>query len=225
MGTIIGWVLLLGPLLKSLLTKLVPWVARKFGGGLKTITGAGGTVLAGEAIGSTVTKVGVLGAILSVISRIWAWLGRFPTWLKGIFATGGALGFLKPFFEFLVHFAKTPVLLFLSLVVSAFFPTIVEKIFLVVGALALKIFLFIFKLGKKAFIGAVGQEGGAVDEFRQWVLGSFDELPQPMIDIMGYLHLVEDLGMIFTTVALLAVVSAFRVVYGGVFVKSGSPLV
>lgn len=214
MFTVIGWIIMLAPIIKSLLTKLIPWIARKFGGGFKSILGNGGVLVVGESIGSTVTKVGIGGTIVATLAKIWAWLGRFPGWLKSLFAAGGMLGFIRPFLEFLVHFAKTPVLLFFSLVLSAFFPTILEKIFLVFGAVALKIFLFFFKIGKKAFLASVAQEGGAVDEFRQAVLGSFDELPQPMLDVMGYLHFIEDLGMIIATVSLLAVVSAFRVVYG-----------
>lgn len=227
MESVIGWILLLAPLIKPFFTRFIPWVGAKIGLGGKALIGAGGTVAAGEAIGSAVTKVGALGAIVTVLARIWSWLGKFPLWLKGLFEVGGILYFIRPFCTFLVGFARTPILLFIGLVTSAFFPTVIEKIFMIFGALALKIFLFIFKLGKKAFLGAVNSSdgGGQLDEFRDAILGSFDELPQPLIDVMGYLHLIEDLGMILATVTLLAVVSAFKVVYGGFFVKSGSPLV
>ena len=89
-----------------------------------------------------------------------------------------------------------------------------------VGAVSLKIFLFFFKIGKNIVTGAIhtaGENGGdALDEFRDMILGSFDELPPCMIQTMGYLHLVEDLGIFMTTMSILIIVSVFRMVYGRV---------
>lgn len=186
MGAVIGWVITLAPLIWVVLKKAVPWFLTRYAGKL---------------------------AFLSIIT---GFLSRIPTFLKGLFAGGGALYFFRPVFEFIIGIFKYPILLFMTLVISSFFPTILEKLFLVVGSVCLKIFLFFFKIGKKAFMGAVQNSdgGGVVDEFRDAVLGSFDELPQCMVQTMGYIHLIEDLGMIVTTAALLAIVSAFRIVYG-----------
>lgn len=224
MATIIGWGLILFPLIKALLIKVIPKLIARFRGVGRNLTGnaaglGGSTILLGDlALGEAIKNGGALGAIFFILTRIWGWLGRFPAFLKTLFASGGALYFLRPALEFIVGLFKTPILVFLSLVTSAFFPTILEKVFLVTGAVCLKIFLLFFKIGKKAFLGAVnnieGGGGGVVDEFREAVLGSFDVLPQCMIQTMGYIHFIEDLGMIVTTAALLAIVSAFRVVYG-----------
>lgn len=78
----------------------------------------------------------------------------------------------------------------------------------------------IFKIGKAAFLGAAGPgTGGAIDQFREAILGSFDDLPVCMVQVMGYIHFIEDLGIIVSTVTLLVVVSVFRVVYGNFITK------
>ena len=62
---------------------------------------------------------------------------------------------------------------------------------------------------------SAGSDGGnAIDEFRDAILGSFDEFPPCMIQTMGYLHLVEDLGIVFTCISVLVIVSVFKTVYG-----------
>lgn len=212
MATAIGWILTLGPVLLAIFKKVLPKLLPKIG----------------TLINALLAKGGVFAIVVGLVTKIWGWLSRFPLFLKGLFGAGGLLFFVRPFLEFLLKMFKTPILLGIALVVSSIFPTFIEKIFLVVGAVALRIFIWIFKLGKGVFVGALNQAGSggspALDEFRDSVLGSFDELPPCMVDVMGYLHLVEDLGLILTTAMLLALVSLFRIVYGGLFVKSGSPL-
>lgn len=220
MSAVIGWILVLAPFLKELLTKLIPKIISRFRGIGRKLTGnaeglGGGGMFVGMSLSQVLNKNGVIGAIFFILVKVWEWLKGFPGFLKGFFEVGGALYFLRPLLEFMIGLAKTPILLALSLVVSSLFPTILEKIFLIVGSVTLRIVLFFFKIGKKAFLGAVNNGGdGIVDEFRDSILGSFDELPDCMIQVMGYMHLVEDLGLIITTASLLAIVSAFRVVYG-----------
>lgn len=223
MLTAISWIVLLAPIIKALITKVLPKLFARIRGVGGKLTGnaeglGGGALVLGDlALGESLKQTGAIGAVLLMLTRIWGWLGRFPAFLKGLFAEGGALGFLRPLLEFIVGMFKTPVLMFFSLVVSSMFPTILEKIFLVVGAVGMKIFLYFFKIGKTVFtstLESAGGEGGVVDEFRDAVLGSFDELPPCMINVMGYLHVIEDLGMIVTTATLILLVSVFRVVYG-----------
>ena len=212
MATVLGWILMLAPLALPLLKKVLPKILGKFGGLM-------GGLMGGSAVGGTVAKAGILATIVGFLGSIVSWLKRFPAWLKPLFATGGSLYFIRAIVMYLLNIVKTPVLLGIMLVTSAIFPTFVEKIFLVVGAVCLRIFLWFFKMGKGVLLGALGSAGSggdsALDEFRDTVLGSFDELPPCMVDIMGYLHLVEDLGLIVTTAAILALVSVFRIVYGG----------
>lgn len=223
MLTAISWIVLLAPIIKALITKVLPKLFSKLRGVGGKLTGnaeglGGGTLVLGDlALGESIRQTGAIGAVLLILTRIWNWLGRFPTFLKGLFDAGGVLGFLRPLLEFIVGMFKTPVLVFFSLVISSFFPTILEKVFLVVGAVCMKIFLYFFKIGKNVFTSALedaGGQGGVVDEFREAVLGSFDDLPPCMVNVMGYLHLLEDLGMIVTTATLILLVSVFRVVYG-----------
>lgn len=223
MMTVITWLLFLAPVIKALITKVIPKLISRFRGVGGKLTGnaeglgAGGWIAADLALGDTFRKTGAIGAILLVITRIWGWLSKFPAFLKSFFDVGGALYFLRPLLEFIVGMFKTPVLVFFSLLISSFFPTILEKLFLLVGSVTLKLFLYIFKIGKNVFSAAVEQmnnDGGPVDEFRNAILDSFDALPHCFVDVMGYIHLLEDLGLIVSTAMLLLLVSAFRVVYG-----------
>lgn len=223
MLTAISWLVVLGPLLLALLKKIVPkilsrirGVGGKLTGNMEGLGGVGGWVAADLALGDTIKKTGAIGAVLLMLTRFWGWMSRFPSFLKSFFEVGGALYFLRPVLEFLLGIFKTPILLFLSLLGSAYFPTVLEKMFLLVGAATMKVFLSIFKIGKNVFQSAVNNvgQGGAVNEFKDAILGSFDQLPPCFISVMGYVHFIEDLGMLVTTATLLIIVSVFRVVYG-----------
>lgn len=213
MASVIGWIIILAPIIFKLCAKFFPVIGKA----IMRLAGKGGSVVAGASIGSVYASSGVLGAIFFVVSKIWGWLTKFPGWLKYLFGEGGKLFFIHKFFMFAITFFKNPIILALSLITSVVFPTILEKIFLVVGAIGLKIFMFFFKIGKAAFMGAMqsaAQGGGnALDEFRDAILGSFDEFPPCMIQTMGYLHLVEDLGIFMTCISLLVIVSVFKTVY------------
>ncbi|MBR3073600.1 hypothetical protein [Fibrobacter sp.] len=223
MITAISWLILLGPIIKALVTRVIPKLLSRLRGVGGKLTGnaeglgGGVTVLGDLALGEAVTRTGAIGAVLLVLTRIWGWLSRFPAFLKGLFDVGGVFGFLRPLLEFIVGMFKTPVLVFFSLLISSYFPTILEKFFLLVGATGMRLFLFFFKIGKNVFTSmssSIGQNGGPLDEYRDAVLGSFDELPPCFVSVMGYLHLLENLGMLVTTATLLLLVSVFRVVYG-----------
>lgn len=226
MMAVIGWVLTLGPIVFALLKRFLPKLFTRFGGKVKGLTGnadglgpVGGTLVGADILlSSTAAKTGAVGLIVVILGRIWSWCSKFTGWFKGLFAVGGTLAFIRPILEFLVGCFKTPILLVISLVTSVIFPTILEKIFLTVGAVCLHIFLWIFKVGKSVFLNSLQNAGtggtNAVDEFRDAVLTSFDELPSCMVEVLGYLHLVEDLGLIVSTAVLLALVSVFRIVYG-----------
>lgn len=228
---LIGWVLTLGPIIFALLRRFLPKLFSKLGGKVKGLTGnaeglgpVGGTLVGADVLlSSTAAKTGAIGLIVVILGRIWSWCSRFTGWFKALFATGGTLAFIRPCLEFILGVFKTPILLMISLVTSVIFPTILEKIFLTVGAVVLHIFLWVFKMGKNVFLGAMqsaGSDGGsAVDEFRNAVLDSFDALPPCMVEIFGYLHLIEDLGLIVTTAGLIALVSVFRIVYGSFIVR------
>ena len=155
MLTAIGWIIMLFPIIKAFFVKVLPKLISKIRGVGGKLTGnaeglGGGTLVLGDlALGEAMQKTGLLGAIFILITRIWGWLGRFPSFVKGLFADGGVLAFFRPALEFLVGTFKTPVLVFFSLFVSSLFPNIIEKFFLLVGAVSMKIFLFFSNLEKE----------------------------------------------------------------------------
>lgn len=223
MITVISWLVILGPLIKALLTKVLPKLFARLRGVGGKLTGnaeglGGGPLVLGDlALGDSIRKTGAIGAILFVLGRIWGWFCRFPSFLKDLFGPTGTLFFIRPILEFIAGCMKTPVLLFFSLLMSAYFPTILEKIFLLVGAVSMHIFIMLFDAGKRVFDAMqanMTQNGSAVDEFKTAVLGSFDQLPPCMVDVMGYVHMIEDLGMIVTCAMLLLLVGLFKTIYG-----------
>ena len=91
-----------------------------------------------------------------------------------------------------------------------------KNFFLLVGTVVMHIFVFFFGIAKKLFTDMASSEGGAsaFDEFQQMVLSSFDSLPPCFVETMGYVHFIEDLGMIVTCMMLILTVSVFRVMFG-----------
>lgn len=205
MGTVVATLLTLLPLLLPLFSRVLPKIAPKLAG-----------LFGGAAAGSVVAKGGFFAGVLSFLSRIWEVVGRFPKFLVGLFAVGGRLYFIRAALEFILVAFRSPVVLFFGLLSSAFFPTIIEKFFLLVGAAVMHIFVFIFGICKKLFTEMSASEGGAtaIDEFKNAVLGSFNDLPPCMVSTMGYVHFLEDLGMIVTCMTLILTISIFRVMFG-----------
>lgn len=205
MGTLLATLLTLLPLLLPLFGKILPKIAPKIGG-----------LFGGAVAGSAVAKGGFFAGVLALLSRIWGVVGRFPKWLVSLFATGGKLYFIRAALEFILVIFKSPIVLFFGLLTSAFFPTILEKLFLLIGAAVMHIFVFFFGICKKLFLDLSASEGGAgaIDEFKNAVLGSFQDLPPCFVKTMGYVYFLEDLGMIVSCMALILTISIFRVMFG-----------
>ena len=208
MGVAVSTLLIILPLLLKLLTRIFPKVLPKIAG----LFGIGGAI----AGGSAVAKAGFFGGAVVLLSKIWGWLSRFGGWIVGLFAAGGKLYFIRAALEFILLVFKSPVLLFFGLLGSAFFPTVIEKLFLLVGTAVMHIFIFFFGIAKNLFSQMSADQGGqaAFDEFQQLVLSSFDSLPPCFVQTMGYVHFIEDLGMIVTCMMLIFTVSVFRVMFG-----------
>ena len=89
------------------------------------------------------------------------------------------------------------------MVLSQYFTNLIEKIFLVVGAVSIKIALIFIKWGKDFFMNL----GENHTEELKTVLGdSVAQLPPCMVDVMGYMHLVENIGMLVTTLIFVGIV-------------------
>lgn len=165
-------------------------------------------------------KLGIIGSIIGAIFFSKGWLAKFPGWLKGLFSTGGALYFFRKFILRAIYIFRHPVIMVVGLLVSSLFPSILEYFFMLMGYVGIKVFMFFFNVGKKIFLAS---DGGnvAMDELRNQILSSVDVLPPCMVQVLGYLHIVENLGIFITTFTLMIMYSAFRRVYGG-FVTGNS---
>ena len=89
-----------------------------------------------------------------------------------------------------------PIILAITFVLSAFCPTLFEKLMMIIGAVSVKIALVLVKWGSKVIDNM--QENN-VDEFYAIMGESIDSLPPCFIDVLGYCHLVEDIGIIVST--------------------------
>lgn len=203
MGEIISVLLVALPVIKVFFNKFLPWLFKK----LPAWLGSG----TGKAV-----KGGIFATAIAFIGKIFGTLARFPSWLKGLFKEGGRLAWLSSILLLLSNIFKTPVLLFVALMTSYLFPGILERIFLVVGAITMKFLLVFVRAGKGALNNTPAGEGGApvLDEFKEAMLDSFDGLPPCMIDVMGYLHMFELIGMIVSTAMFCGIVALIKTVYG-----------
>lgn len=190
MGIVVDVLLLLVPVLIPLFRKFLPKVLPK----VAAFFGIGG-LAAGAAKGT---------------SWIVGWLRRFPPWFVGLFKAGGALYWLRSAAWLLRSVFKTPVFLTIGLVLSAFFPGLIEKLFLVVGAVSLRIGIRIMTLGK-SMIDDMPENN--IEQLKDIMGDSAQQLPPCMIDVLGYLHLVEDLGMIISTIVFIGLYNLIKRIY------------
>lgn len=167
----------------------------------------------GEHSGSGwLSKLGWIGGIIGTLFFSKGWLARFPRWLKGLFASGGALYFLRSWVLRVIFIFRHPIIIVVGLLISSLFPSVMEYFFLLVGFVTMKVFMLIFNIGKQMF---VNDQNPAINEIRNTLVNSFDALPPCMTNMMGYLHLVEDIGIIVTTFTLVVTYKVFIRVYGG----------
>lgn len=168
-------------------------------------------------------KLGIIGSIIGAIFFTKGWLAKFPGWLKLLFAEGGALFFLRKFVLRAIYIFRHPIIMVVGLLVSSIFPSILEYFFMLMGYVGIKVFMFFFNIGKRLFLDSEGGNA-AMDELRNQILTSVDGIPPCMLQVLGYLHVVENLGIFITTFTLMIMYAVFRMVYGGFFVKAGDPL-
>lgn len=168
-------------------------------------------------------RLGIVGSIIATIFFTRGWLARFPGWLKTLFAEGGRLYFVQKFFLRAIFIFRHPVMIVLGLLISAVFPSVLEYFFLIVGYVGVKLLMVFFRIGKNLFTSSEGN--AAMDQLRENIVQSVDVLPPCMVQVMGYLHVVENLGIFITTFVMMIAYAAFRRVYGTFFIKAGTPLV
>ena len=183
MSIVIGWLLPLLPLLWSFVTKVLP----KLVPGILSIAG----------------RAGVLGTICAILAKIYKFCVGLPVWIASIFKGVGPIGSIFVAIRFIISlFARFPFVVGITLVMSQYFPGIIEKIFLVVGAVSIKIALIFVKWGK-SFIDNMKENN--IEELKELMGNSVDSLPPCMVDLMGYMHFVEDVGMLVSTLVFVGI--------------------
>lgn len=183
MPVVIGWLISLLPLIWAFVSKALP----KLIPSLISVAGRGGAI----------------ALIASVIVKIYSFIVGLPGWLIGVYGKGGILFTVIMVIRIIIrNIAKFPVIVGFTLLMGQYFPTIFEKIFLVVGALSIKLALIFVGWGK-SFIDSLQQNNTA--ELNQILGDSLNSLPPCMVDIMGYMHFVEDVGFIVTTAVFVGI--------------------
>ena len=183
MPVVIGWLISLLPLIWAFVSKALP----KLIPSLISVAGRGGAI----------------ALIASVIVKIYSFIVGLPGWLIGVYGKGGILFTVIMVIRIIIrNIAKFPVIVGLTLLMGQYYPTIFEKIFLVVGALSIKLALIFVGWGK-SFIDSLQQNNTA--ELNQILGDSLNSLTPCMVDIMGYMHFVEDVGFIVTTAVFVGI--------------------
>lgn len=179
LATVLGWLINLLPLIWFVVSKGFPAM-------LKGLTAAS-------------SRAGLWGKICGALVAIYWFIRRLPiTFLKIKLGTG-ALGKIFSAIRWILNFGfRFPVIMFITLVGSQIFPSLLEKIFLLVGALCVKIGLMLF--GK---IMAAMEDVNNMEEITAVVGNSLDNFPPCMLDVMAYMHIVEDIGLIVSTYVLI----------------------
>lgn len=195
-GTICSWVISFLPIIWWLCSKAFPRII--------------------PALVAMMGKGGVIAAILGAIVGIYKWVKHLSIVLLAIKLGSGPLGKIFSAIKWILNFAfKFPVIMGITLVGSQIFPGLLERIFLLVGAVSIKIALVLFG-NVMSLINSSSENNTAV---LNTIIGeSVDQLPPCMIDVMAYMHIVEDVGLLVST-AILIMVYNFVTAFAFKFVK------
>lgn len=107
----------------------------------------------------------------------------------------------KLFSKFMLNYRYLAII---SMVLSEYFSNLMENIFLIVGVVSIKIALVIVKWGK-TFIENAPQNN--INELKTILGDSVSSLPPCMVDVMGYMHIVENIGMLVSTLIFCGIVN------------------
>ena len=196
LGTVLSWVVSFLP--------IIWWVASK---GFPKII---------PALMAVMGKGGVIAAILGAIVGIYKWVKHLSIALLAIKLGAGPLGRIFSAIKWILNFAfKFPVIMGITLVGSQIFPGLLERIFLLVGAVSVKIALVLFG----NVMRLINSSAENNTEMLNTVIGdSIDQLPPCLVDVMAYMHVVEDIGLLVST-AILIMVYNFVTAFAFKFVK------
>lgn len=179
MPVIVGWLINLLPLIWFLAAKGMPGLLK----GMTTLSG----------------RAGLVGKICGGIVWMYWFIRRLPIQFLKIKIGYGLLGKIFTGIRVIFGlFCNFPAIIFITLVGSQIFPSLLEKLFLLVGAVAVKIVLMIFTRVMSAM-----EDYDNMEQLNQIVGDSLDNMPPCLLDVLGYMHVVEDIGLIIGTLILL----------------------
>lgn len=178
-------------------------------------------------IGGAFGQGGVIVAIYSLISKIFAWLTtKLSVFWIGLsvkiaflvlavvefFGKHGILLFLgRMFGKALLLVAKRPILMLIFLVLNDFFPTILETIFRIVGGVFLRIaiplFLAAFRAMREASESVIG-------DYTKSVSDVYNGLPDCIGAILSYLNVQGSVGVIVSAFGLCMSYRIIKAAYG-----------
>lgn len=180
MENIVGWLLSLLPAMVG----LHKWVLPKLTEYASSLMSSGGVI-------ST-----IFGAIIKLLVNI----VRLPYFLVDLISHI-PLNIFKLFSKFMLDFRYLAII---SMVLSEYFSNLFETIFLIVGVVTIKIGVIIVKWGKD-FLANMQQNN--VSELKEILTNNVGNLPPCMVDVMGYMHIVENVGMLVTSLIFCGVIN------------------
>lgn len=143
---------------------------------------------------------GVFSTLLGAVLKIFVTIVKLPSMLVELVASLPG-NIFKLFSKFMLNYRYLAII---SMVLSEYFSNLMENIFLIVGVVSVKIALVFVKWGK-TFIENAPQNN--LNELKNLMGDSVASLPPCMIDVMGYMHIVENIGMLVSTFIFCGIVN------------------
>lgn len=153
-----------------------------------------------EYAASLASSGGVFSTILSAIIKLLVAVVKLPSMFVELMASL-PLNIFKLFSKFMLNYRYLAII---SMVLSDYFSNLMENIFLVVGVVSIKVALVFVKWGKH-FIDSAPQNN--IGELKTILGSNVGSLPPCMVDVMGYLHFVENIGMLVSTLLFCGVIN------------------
>lgn len=153
-----------------------------------------------EYASSLMSEGGIFSTILGAIIKLIVNIVRFPYFLVQLISHI-PLNLFKIFSKFMLNYRYLAVI---SMVLSNYFSNLFENIFLIVGVVTIKLGVIIVKWGK-SFIDNMQQNN--VNELKDILANNVGNLPPCMVDVMGYMHIVQNVGMLVSSLVFVGVIN------------------
>lgn len=149
---------------------------------------------------SLMSEGGILNTILGSLIKLVVNVVRLPYFLVELISHI-PLNLFKIFSKFMMDYRYLAVI---SMVLSNYFSNLFENIFLIVGVVTIKLGVIIVKWGK-SFIANMQQNN--VNELKDILANNVGNLPPCMVDVMGYMHIVQNVGMLVSSLVFVGVIN------------------